>query len=81
MQGRRSKVNIIKKQEKDIRLGSVVSWYGDTYIIVWDRAFNAYKFLNIETGEVGFERDTNLNNFINDKNVKLISNEIDIVIK
>lgn len=77
-----AKVNIVnQKKKKDIGLGSVVSWYGDTYIIVWDKASNAYKFLNIETGEVGFERDTNLNNFIKDKNVKLISNEVDIVIK
>ena len=81
MQGRRGKVNIIKKKEKDIRLGSVVSWYGDTYIIIWDKAFNAYKFLNIETGEVGFERDTNLENFVRDDKIKLISNEIDIIIK
>lgn len=77
-----AKVNIVnQKKKKDIGLGSVVSWYGDTYIIVWDTATNAYKFLNIETGEVNFERTTNLDSFINDTNVKLISNEVDIVIK
>lgn len=81
MKDRKGKVNIIKKKEKDVRLGSIIDWYGDTYIVIWDRAFNAYKLLNIETGELNFERTTNLDSFINDDKVKLISNEIDIVIK
>ena len=45
MKDRKGKVNIIKKKEKDVRLGSIIDWYGDTYIVIWDRAFNSLIYL------------------------------------